>query len=949
MNTEFLSQYDVNWTSPSQNSMGSMPIGNGDIGANVWVEDNGDLLFYLSKTDAWSENHRLLKLGRVRVALSPNPLLLGGSEFSQRLDVEKGEIMIRFSASDEWLAIRFIIDANNPVVMVDVASSREITAKVTLENWRTKRRQLTSAESIAAYGVDHRPVFEEPDVILENQKEKIIWYHRNVSSIWKDNMELQALGELAERQKDPLLDLTFGARIEGPGLVSRSDTVLESARPSKKINLAIYPLTAQTETANAWIDRLDTSVEKINSTPYEARVRLHHQWWQAFHERSYIEISTDDENDKEIVDQINRGYLLQRMMGAFAGRGQYPIKFNGSIFNTDTINPPKEPLNADYRRWGGPYWFQNTRLCYWHMLNSGDFDLMKPFFELFRANIEDRKFATRKYYDHEGAFFPETQYIWGTYNDKNYGQNRSGMPDGLTDNKFIRYYWSGGLELSLMMLDYYSFTGDDDFMTDTLLEVVPEVLTFFDQHWERDSNNKIRFDPAMALETYNVAVNPLVEIVAITKVCNELLSLPKQFLSDELAEQCRRLLTELPPVPTMEVNGELFLAPAEEYSGVQNTENPELYSIFPYRRYTVLEPDIRIALRTFNARRIKITGCWRQNAIKAALLGLTDIAKEMVGENFSSQSPNHRFPAFWPHGFDWAPDQDHGGVAMIALQKMLLHYDEEEIALLPAWPKGWDVNFKLHAPKKTVVEAQVRDGAITQLNVNPENRSNDIRLPLTMADGDADVSFIKETYAEISVPENSRVYYTTDGSEPNTQSTRYTAPVKIDKSCVFKAIAITDKQRKSLVLVRSYSDVSNAATSAKISFGDTDTGRLFGPRGGNLYYGWDEAPMQIRIRNKIDDSAKDSVIYFNSEQTWMTAVPNGRYKVTICQGDSWDATRPNIGCHLNGELFIEYGSIIDGEFVIKTREIEVRNNKIELSTTGTSAINYIEYKISDIR
>ena len=62
-----------------------MPIGNGEIGANVWVEENGDLLFYLSKTDAWSENGRLLKLGKVRVALAPNPLQQGGT-FRQTLD-----------------------------------------------------------------------------------------------------------------------------------------------------------------------------------------------------------------------------------------------------------------------------------------------------------------------------------------------------------------------------------------------------------------------------------------------------------------------------------------------------------------------------------------------------------------------------------------------------------------------------------------------------------------------------------------------------------------------------------------------------------------------------------------------------------------------------------------------------------------------------------------------
>ena len=36
---------DYVWTSPSQNSAGSMPCGGHDVGMNVWVED-GDVMFY---------------------------------------------------------------------------------------------------------------------------------------------------------------------------------------------------------------------------------------------------------------------------------------------------------------------------------------------------------------------------------------------------------------------------------------------------------------------------------------------------------------------------------------------------------------------------------------------------------------------------------------------------------------------------------------------------------------------------------------------------------------------------------------------------------------------------------------------------------------------------------------------------------------------------------------
>ena len=42
----------LTWTTPSRSSFGSMPLGNGVVGVNVWLEGDGDLFFYISKVDA---------------------------------------------------------------------------------------------------------------------------------------------------------------------------------------------------------------------------------------------------------------------------------------------------------------------------------------------------------------------------------------------------------------------------------------------------------------------------------------------------------------------------------------------------------------------------------------------------------------------------------------------------------------------------------------------------------------------------------------------------------------------------------------------------------------------------------------------------------------------------------------------------------------------------------
>ena len=56
---------------------------------------------------------------------------------------------------------------------------------------------------------------------------------------------------------------------------------------------------------------------------------------------------------------------------------------------------------------------------------------------------------------------------------------------------------------------------------------------------------------------------------------------------------------------------------------------------------------------------------------------------------------------------------------MIAVQEMLMQEVGDQIYLFPAWPKEWDVRFKLHASCGTVVEAELRQGKVINVHVTP--------------------------------------------------------------------------------------------------------------------------------------------------------------------------------------------------------------------------------------
>jgi len=230
----------------------------------------------------------------------------------------------------------------------------------------------------------------------------------------------------------------------------------------------------------------------------------------------------------------------------------------------------------------------------------------------------------------------------------------------------------------------------------------------------------------MALETYRKAINPLPEIVGINKVCTELLKLPASEVSKSQQKQWQRLIGELPEIPTQIIDGKKLLAPAHKFSEKQNVENPELYAIFPYRTFGVEKEGLEMARQTFANRAFKQTGGWQQNAIKAAYLGLTDEAANLTSTNFNTWNTAYRFPTNWGPNYDWTPDQDHGSVAMIALQRMLLQYDNDKIYLLQAWPKDWDVEFKLLAPQNTIVEGEIRNSEIKKLDVTPKRQEENV-------------------------------------------------------------------------------------------------------------------------------------------------------------------------------------------------------------------------------
>lgn len=99
-------------------------------------------MFYIQKSGTFDGNNSMLKLGRVRLNLEPDPFSCGKVE--QRLVLNDG--YVQFKGCDNTI-VKLWVDAFNPVIHVEVDSDKEMSLNASCENWRYQDYQFRTGEN----------------------------------------------------------------------------------------------------------------------------------------------------------------------------------------------------------------------------------------------------------------------------------------------------------------------------------------------------------------------------------------------------------------------------------------------------------------------------------------------------------------------------------------------------------------------------------------------------------------------------------------------------------------------------------------------------------------------------------------------------------------------------------------------------------------------------------
>jgi hypothetical protein len=746
-----LQRYNPVWTTPSNSSLGSMPLsGSQGTALNVWVQD-GAVCFYIARNDAYNEDGNLDKLGCVRLRLEPNPLA-SAQAFEQRLDIYTSRITVYAkNGVDETCDILLWLDLRQPVVFIETRTSIPTRLALSFLTWRDQPRTypIDNWNFPNHKNVDPKLRRATADTI-EPAPDTLLWYHRNDSAGLVANrlVDLQRFTTAADTIVDPSRNLIYGGLIRGTNLVLVNDEPVSfqqwegrswnyrSTTAHTQHLTSIALACEQSPSLDSWKQRLRALSRRYTTAAAAERSKnLSAAEWHRFWAKSYIFINPDA-GSEDIGWQVSKNYQLFRYMLACNRGGRLPLKFNGGIFNIDTRNPepyrvisgaPSDAAPPDSRRWGNLFMAQNQRLVGWPGLLSGDDDLITPSLNFYADRVKTAVARSQVYWKHSGAAFMEPLSLYGL------PVQSLSTDHGPCSSKHLALHFSIQIEFAWMALEWSRYSGAD---IRPYLPLIESVVRFYDEHYRAETlartgheygpGNKLVLFPMNCLELYPNATAPIEVVCGLHRVVAGVLAVPASSVPPQMRAYFRDLQPRLPEIPTDTLDGKPILKAAASFdpaTASNITEFPEGYAVWPYRLYGIgsnrgsVEPNN--TWDTMPAKRKPALNflSWQCTPIYAALLGRRDDARRLITEKLSDKNASLRFTAFFGPGFDWIPDHNWGGTSMIGLQSMLVAPADKGMHLLPAWPEDWTAEFRLHLPEQGILSARVESGQIHDLEV----------------------------------------------------------------------------------------------------------------------------------------------------------------------------------------------------------------------------------------
>lgn len=717
-----------------------MPTGAGRLSAMVGYGDRIELAlstteYFNGITDnksgtAGNHLNPLLSPGRISIQLS-KASAKDLRRFDQWIDFARGAVWIELETQDGKVSVEVCGDMAQDNLIISVRDDRRNKgeAVVRYENWRNSTAvtcadgMLTAMESADTSGV----------------------------SGWKAQSMSLAL------QVGCVNGAGFPATCSGG---AGDITVPEKNAGNFVVVIAVKCAHGRPPVADA----RSSWMRSASVSPLE-RERAALEWWSAFWAPAWLDIHGPD------ADYLARLWYTTLYSYACVGEGPVPPKFNGGpglVFK-------------DARSWGDGYWWQNQReISFWPMAAAGHPEFTRRSILFFNYAF-DRSRDAAKRFNLPGLLFGEGHKPceWSApYGEYRWRENKLGAFNGdhadaqaaLASRESAKAGYNvlnfvGGLEFVQAIFDYVQYTGDTEIEKTAGAWLKGEARMCLGLLTE-EADGLYHIRCADATEQWWKVDDPAPLLAGVRYILTMTVRHGKALgLEDALTAAAGDRLAKLCPLPTVDswsykagkpgnfwycptenvAPGGALLAPFRMADGVQshNSENPELYAVFPFGLFDLNSDgaDLAKARSTFDHRFFRNSAGWSQDPVQAARLGLPNTCEVILDHAKKHQkwpyggwnSPG--FPLYPGSSVGEVPYFDGAGVNMMALQESLLQshasVGDSEISgggvirLLPAVRNSWSGCFQLHARGGFIAVVRFRAG---QVEVAEFKATRDARL-----------------------------------------------------------------------------------------------------------------------------------------------------------------------------------------------------------------------------
>jgi alpha-L-fucosidase 2 len=564
----FLSKQDIVFNRPNTNPLYGLTVGNGRVGAIAWSQ-NG-LTMQVSGVD--TSQQTAFSAGLVNFATNPG-IDTGYTQFQQRLSLYDGLLTTTY---DSNRTVTILGSPNSEVIGIHVSDTRTNVSSISIDLSLWDVSNLQNAGNV-------------PD--LSTWKTVTAYADGTGAGFSRGQTDSNSFG------------YTLAATVDGAPfttqMISGSDVRL-SITPSTSYTIWIASATRLNAPNNDSVAQAKALLSGVKAAGYAATLAQYEAFWHAFWAKSFVQYS----NAAGDADYLENAYYLATYMIGAGAYGNYPFHFINGVFRA----------TQDNTKWSNAYWYWNQRDVYNSFLAGNHPDVMNVFNGMYSRNQSAIASFTMTHFGFGGLWVPETM-----------GWN--GNADGTVGSDYTKNIFSTGTEAAANMYAQYQYTGDANYLSQTVYPFMKGVVTFYQNKLSYDAGSgQYYMASSNAHETYWNVKDAITDLAAVRSLFPVAIQTAQALQVDaQLTGQWQKILSNLAPYPT---DGTVYLPHDPPTVQTSNDENVACELIWPYGVTGIDAPDYTMAVATWKARPFPYGNVWANDAIQAARLGLGDEANQ---------------------------------------------------------------------------------------------------------------------------------------------------------------------------------------------------------------------------------------------------------------------------------------------------------------------------------